>query len=122
MNEEPTALGILLALIAALAGHALGQQEQWLQYRTSAETYEFLGGTNGQSQAPTTSPPKGLVLPDFARAEQLFAEWNTPAVDGGVWIALDRSKENGPYDLIYLDADLDGTVFGPTVDPVIFPS
>ena len=110
MNQKATVLGIILVLLVAMDGQVLGEQEQWLGYRTAGETYEILGSIYSQNLKLTTDSPEGLELPKFAGADPLFAKWNTPMSKSPVWIALDRSSAKGEYDHLYIDSDLDGSL------------
>lgn len=98
----------MLSLLLLAAG-AAGQQEQWLRYGTSAEPREQIGGTIGQRVGVSADPPKGVALPEGAGTSPLFVHWTPPAAGPeGVWVALYRSTKGGPYDVAYIDADLDG--------------
>ena len=91
---------ILMALV--VAGTALAQSEQWLEYHTSNDgrAYERL--------KLTTNAPPGVALPRL-NAPPWFARWETPMdPTGGRWLCLDRTHKSGPYDLLYIDADGNG--------------
>ena len=101
----------ILAAGLSLTCPAAAQQEQWLRYRTAAEPHQFIGGRYSQTQVPTAKPPEGLQLPKFTGDRPLFVRWKSPmAKDSGVWLALDRSGEKRPYNRLYIDSDLDGSL------------
>lgn len=107
----------VLAGLLACGNSAFAQQEQWLQYRTSADVYQSIGSSSGQMLSPQDQPPEGVALPKFISDKPVFMKWQ-PKVDqavldkakGGVWMALDRSRKNGPYDRLYIDSNLDGSL------------
>ena len=104
-------LGLLVFLLAwsLLAVPAQAQQQQWLGYRTSEDAWRILGKTPGQKLELITKGPEGVSLPQFVAADPIFAKWKTPMVPAGwVWVVLDRSKEGGRYDRLFIDADTDG--------------
>ncbi len=96
---------------------AWAQQEQWLQYRTTADIYQSIGGSYGQKLSPQDEPPDGVALPKLAGEKPVFLKW-LPKIDeaalektkGGVWMVLDRTRKNGPYDRLYIDTNLDGSL------------
>ena len=89
---------LLILAGMALAGSALAQTEQWLQYHTGAEAQAF-----HQLQV-TTNPPAGVALPKLT-GPAYFARWKTPLdPSGGRWLCLDRSRPAWPYDRIYIDS------------------
>jgi hypothetical protein len=93
---------LLILAGMALAGSALAQTEQWLQYHTGAEAQAF-----HQLQV-TTNPPAGVALPKLT-GPAYFARWKTPLdPSGGRWLCLDRSRPAGPYDRIYIDSTGNG--------------
>jgi hypothetical protein len=99
------------AAALALAQPASAQQEQWLNYRTSADADSVVGKTPGQVLEFAAEKPEKTALPAFTAKDPLFARWKTPAVPAGfLWIALDRSSANGPYDLLYIDSNADGSL------------
>jgi hypothetical protein len=66
----------------------------------------------------STDQPTGLKLPQFKGKSQLFGKWPTPMVKSGfLWIALDRTHEQGPYDLLYIDSNDNGALDDETVEP-----
>jgi len=59
----------------------------------------------------STEQPTGVKLPQFKGQNQLFAKWLTPMVKSGwLWIALDRTHKQGPYDLLYIDSNGNGSL------------
>lgn len=87
------------------------QQEQWLQYHSSREASQIFGGAVSLMIDLSTQQPTGVKLPQFKNQSQFFARWHTPMVkDGFLWIALDRTNEQGPYDLLYIDSNGNGAL------------
>lgn len=107
-------VAVLLVLVLASPGLAAGAElgrAQWLAYRTATggEAGKVVGKTAGQSLELTSQRPEGVLLPEFAASDPLFAKWNTPMTPAGyVWMALDRSQPAGAYDRLYIDANADG--------------
>ena len=96
---------ILLFLVSQLTA----QDEQWLQYHSSREAGQILGEVGSQAMQLSSEPPDGVKLPQFKGQTQLFAKWPTPMVKSGrLWIALDRTHKQGPYDLLYIDSNGNG--------------
>jgi hypothetical protein len=92
-----------------LGSQVSAQQEQWLQYHSSREANQILGGVALQTLTLSAEKPEGVKLPQFKNQNQFFAKWPTPMVKSGfLWIALDRTHEQGPYDLLYIDSNGDG--------------
>jgi hypothetical protein len=102
------AVGIgLLVLVSQVPA----QQEQWLQYHSSRDASQILGSTGSRSLDSTTEKPAGVKLPQFKGQNQLFTKWKTPMVkDGYLWIALDRTHKQGPYDMLYIDSNANGNL------------
>jgi len=100
------AVGIGLLI---LVSQVPAQQEQWLQYHSSREASQILGEVGLQAIKLSTEQPAGVKLPQFKGKSQLFAKWPTPMVKSGwLWMALDRTHEQGPYDLLYIDSNGNG--------------
>ena len=100
-------------LILAAAGRPAfgGQPEQWLQYTVANEAWQIVGDMGAATPRPGSEKPQGVELPQFKCDEPLFARWDTPMVEaGGLWIALDRTKKEGPYDSAYVDSDADSSL------------
>lgn len=86
-----------------LAGSALAQSEQWLEYHTSSEARSY----NGIQL--TTNAPQGVTLPKLISPQPYFAYWKTPMdPSGGRWLCFDRTRKSGPYDLLYIDSNGNG--------------
>ena len=102
------AVGIgLLILVSQIPA----QQEQWLQYHSSREAGQIFGQVCSQTIELSTQQPAGAKLPQFKGQDQLFAKWPTPMVKGGyLWIALDRTHKQGPYDSLYIDSNANGNL------------
>ena len=104
---------LLVILSVCLVGRcaAASDQEQWLGYRSSAEAARIVGKTPGQYLELTSERPQGVSLPQLAAEDTLFGKWKTPMVPAGfVWLVLDRSGKTGPYDQLYIDSDVDGSL------------
>jgi hypothetical protein len=107
-------VGIVLFI---LVSKVPAQQEQWLQYHSSREAGQILGETGSQMIQLSSEQPAGIKLPQFKGKQQLFAKWPTPIVKSGfLWIALDRTHEQGPYDLLYIDSNGNGHLDDETVE------
>jgi hypothetical protein len=92
----------LILTAMALAGTALAQSEQWLEYHTSNE------GRAYHQMELTTNPPPGIALPKL-NARPYFARWLTPMDPaGGRWLCLDRTRKSGPYDRLFIDTTGNG--------------
>jgi len=101
-------VGIVLLI---LVSQVPAQQEQWLQYHSSRDTGQILGGMGLKSLEPTKDKPGGVKLPQFKGQDQLFARWHTPMVKSGhLWVALDRTHKQGPYDMLYIDSNANGSL------------
>jgi general secretion pathway protein G len=93
-------------------------QPQRLTYRYSNGIDGTPGGNWGQVLPFQTDAPRGVALPKFNCKDPAFVLWKVgvgkltgPAErDKGLWIALDRSKADGPYDTLYVDANGDGSL------------
>jgi len=104
---------------ACWVGQAWAQGEQWLQYRWSRMGEADYGGGSYQKLELVGVRPAGVGLPEFKSSEPLFAKWTSPlARNGYLWLALDRSRKNGPYDRLYIDANDDGQL---SDEPAITP-
>ncbi|MHC4325295.1 MAG: hypothetical protein ACYSUX_13610 [Planctomycetota bacterium] len=102
------AVGIVLLI---LVSQVPAQQEQWLQYHSSREAGQIFGDSGSQRMELSTQKPPGVKLPQFKGHDQLFAKWSTPMVKGGnLWIALDRTHKQGPYDSLYIDSNGNGNL------------
>jgi hypothetical protein len=100
--------GISLFVLASVTG---AQEEQWLQYHSSREAPPIVGDIWPSMPKVTPEKPQGVELPDFKCNEPFFARWPTAMVpSGGLWMALDRKSKNGPYDLLYIDSNGNGSL------------
>jgi hypothetical protein len=94
-------LKLILATMA-LAGTALAQTEQWLEYHSGGE------GRAYHRLELTTNPPAGVALPKL-NAHAYFARWETPMDPaGGRWLCLDRARKSGPCDRLFIDSTGNG--------------
>ena len=96
-------------LVLAAAGRA--QDEQWLQYHCQREAQQIIGNMGIAAPKITTEKPQGVELPQLEARQQYFAEWSTPMVPRGrLWIALDKTREQGQWDRLFMDSDGDGNL------------
>ena len=99
------AAGIGLLVLALTAG---AQDEQWLQYHSEREAERIIGSMSS-SRAVTSNKPQDVKLPEFKTKQQFFIEWATPMVKSGrLWIALDRTSEQGQWDRLFIDSNGNG--------------
>ncbi len=99
------AVGISLLVLATSAG---AQDEQWLQYHSEREAQQIVGGMSS-SRTVTSNKPQDVKLPEFKTKQQFFIEWATPMVKSGwLWIALDRTSEQGKWDRLFIDSNGNG--------------
>jgi hypothetical protein len=111
MKRLTAYLCVVLGVGFVLVGAAPGAEQQWLRYRSSSQPDDLMGGAYGQIENKPQTPPEGLELPKFKSDEPLFARWRCPAAkDGIAWVAFDRSGKDAPFDLLYIDSDLDGSL------------
>ena len=99
-------ISLIMAFLPLVAG---AQDEQWLQYRSSREAMQIIGGVRGLILEVTSEEPQGVELPEFKCDAPFFARWSTAMVKaGGLWIAFDRASAYGQYDLLYIDSNGNG--------------
>lgn len=92
----------------ALAIIAQASEGQWLRYRSARDVRQILGNIGSQQIELSNGKPSGVELPEFKTDNPLFGKWLTPmAKNGQIWIALDRSKNNGQYDELFIDSNGD---------------
>jgi len=85
------------------------QDEQWLQYHSQREAHRMMPEMGYTTQNATTDKPQDVNLPQFKTQAPFFVRWSTPMVEsGGLWIALDRTSEQGKRDLLYIDSNGNG--------------
>ena len=102
----PVIVGISL-LVLAPVGRA--QDEQWLQYHSHREAERDIGNVASPNMDFISGRPPGVKLPAFKAQEQLFAAWPSPmAARGRLWIALDRTGEQGTWDRLFIDSNGNG--------------
>lgn len=107
-NKNYILLTVGIALFI-LATSARAQEEQWLQYHSEREAQRIIGSMGTIYKGITTIKPADVNLPQFKSSQPFFAEWPSPMVKSGrLWIALDRSSEQGKWDLLYIDSNGDG--------------
>jgi len=104
-NNILLAAGISLLVLITSAG---AQDEQWLQYHSEQEAAQIIGGRSS-SRTVTSDKPQDVKLPEFKTKQQFFVEWPTPMVQSGrLWIALDRTSEQGKWDRLFIDSNGNG--------------
>lgn len=104
-NHILLALGMSLLILTTSAG---AQEEQWLQYHFDREALHITGS---RSTGPMvrSDQPQGVKLPEFKTQEQHFFAWKSPmAKNGRLWIALDRTREQGKWDRLFIDSNGNG--------------
>ena len=112
-------------LVLVVAGCASAPRQQMESYCCSPQPASELGVDTGYEQPAEPGPPEGLALPQFTGDKPLFFRWtlgkDLPASlkvkDGIVWIALDSSVKDGPYDRLYIDANCDGSLADEQANP-----
>ena len=88
---------------------ALAQELQWLQYHSARMARDIVGDMGSQSVGLSPATPAGVELPEFKGSDPLFGKWSSPlAPNGSLWLALDRSQQGRPHDLLFIDSDGDG--------------
>ncbi|MCK4850828.1 MAG: hypothetical protein KAT11_05720 [Phycisphaerae bacterium] len=104
---------LLAALLLCLPGSqvAAESQDQWLGYRSSAGAAKIVGKTPGQNLELTDQRPQGVLLPQFAGEDPLFAKWKTPMTPAGfLWLAIDKSTNSSQYGQLFIDSDADASL------------
>jgi len=89
--------------------------KQPLQRVSSAEEIDICAQKYAR---PEPKPPEGLGLPKFHADKPLFFPWklhpDSPAGkavrDATVWVALDSSGNDGVYDLLHIDSNVNGSL------------
>ena len=112
INSLPFAAVVLFVL--ALAAGA--SERQWLRYCSGRETRQVLGNIGSQQISLSVDRPEAIELPELTTNNPLFGKWLTPMVKSGkVWIALARSKNDGPYDRLFVDSNTNHNLADETV-------
>ena len=105
------ALGLFILAVAAQAS-----EQQWLRYYSGRETRQILGNIGSQQISLSTDRPAGIELPEITTNNPLFGKWQTTMIKSGqVWMALDRSKNDGPYDRLFIDSNTNDNLADETV-------
>jgi len=108
-------VGISLLVLTSLAR---AQDEQWLQYHSEREAQRIIGDMALSHLEFTSEEPQDVQVPRFKGAEQFFTKWPTPMVESGyLWIALDRSGEQGQWDRLFIDSNGNGHLNDETAVP-----
>lgn len=102
---------IVLFMSCSILVPVHGGDEQWLAYRCSPQARNVTGEGDSLSINLARERPVDVDLPQFKDRTPLFGKWQTPMVKGGfIWLAFDRSRKNGPYDLLYIDSNANGSL------------
>jgi len=111
-SKARTCFGTLLwFVVASLAGAAAGDDEQWLQFRTSTDVLDEVAHIGWRDTALDGRQPEGLDLPELPLRQRLFAKWQTPMAKAGfLWVVLNHNKTARPLRGIYIDTDCDGSL------------
>ena len=105
---------MLSSLIIALTAGA--QDEQWLQYHNEREAARIIGDMTSARPRHASNPSQDAQLSQAKASEPYYAKWSTPMVDSGfLWMAIDRTSENGPWDQLYIDSNANGRLDDETV-------
>jgi len=116
MQKKIHSLLVTAVVLFALAFTARASERQWLRYYTGRETRQVLGNIGSQQISLSTDRPAGIELPQLTTNNLLFGKWLTPMVKSGqVWMALDRSKNDGPYDRLFIDSNTNDNLADETV-------
>ena len=100
------AVGITLLVLTPAAR---AQDEQWLQYHSEREAQRIIGDMASSRMEVTSEKPQDVQLPKFKGTQQFFTKWSTPMVESGrLWIALDRTHEQGQWDRLFIDSNGNG--------------
>jgi hypothetical protein len=106
-------VGLILSTLG-VTGQA--SEQQWLRYRSGRDVRQILGNIGSQQIELSEERPTGVGLPEFEASNPLFGQWTTPMVESGhIWISLDRSEKDGPYDRLFIDSNADGNLKDETV-------
>ncbi len=86
---------------------ALLGSPQWLQYRTSENARDIVGGSS-KFHRPEREKP-ALSLPALSSETPLFVKWTTPMDPAGFrWIVFDKKNKFGLCDILYFDTNGNG--------------
>jgi hypothetical protein len=95
-----------IPVITSIAG---AQDEQWLQYHSEREAERIVGDMTSSHPSFVSEHEIDIQLPQAKSAKPYFVKWSTPMVESGfLWMALDRTNENGPWDRLFIDSNGNG--------------
>ena len=101
----------ILTALVFVPSKSIAQDEQWLQYHSAREVSLVGISSNTKLLEIIEEKPADVKMPEFKGDNPLFAKWQTPMVESGfLWIALDKTKENGIHDSLYIDSNADGNL------------
>ena len=116
MSNKSHFVLICIGIVLFIASFARGQEVNRLQYYSAFEAHNLIYDMGRQSTPLSPQRPPGVELPNFRNDRPLFGRWITPRVkEGHLWIALDRSLKDGPYDRMFIDTNGDGSIKDETV-------
>jgi hypothetical protein len=102
------AVGISLLALTSLTS---AQDEQWLQYHSSRDSWQLVGDIGTSNPDVVSEKPEGIEMPNLICDERFFTRWPTPMVaGGGLWMAFARKSKDGPHDLLYIDLNGNGSL------------
>ncbi len=99
---------LLLAILLTVTSLGLAQIDLSLNYHYGQEAEDILQSRSLYG-CDLSDRPNDVKFPAFTASDPIFANWSVPTAAGGtLWLALDRSASDQPYDRLYVDADGDG--------------
>jgi len=116
MQKKINPLLVTTVVLFALVFTTRASERQWLRYYSGRETRQILGNIGSQQINLSTDRPAGIELPELTTNNPLFGKWQTPMIKSGqVWMALDRSKNDGSYDRLFIDSNTNDNLADETV-------
>lgn len=107
--KKGTLFWYMLLSVFVIASIAGAQDEQWLQYHSEREADRIVGDMTRARPRIVSNPSEDAQLSQAKSSRPYYAKWFTPMVNSGsLWMAMDRSSENGPWDLLYIDSNTNG--------------
>ncbi len=94
-------------LIAVLFSPAVMASPQWLQYRTSPQARDMVGGSS-RFHRPEKEKPD-VATPALQTETPLFVKWTTPMDPAGHrWMVFDKKHKYGLCNILYFDTNGNG--------------
>ena len=101
-------VSLLLATLLTMTSLGIAQIDQQLNYHYGQGANDFLKNRVLYG-CSLSDRPTDVNFPAFTASDPLFATWSIPDIAGeALWLALDRSSPDQPYDRLFVDADGDG--------------